>query len=689
MDSSIVSTEVRNEDSRKSPLLPSINERLGHLRPSRELLEYYRKKIAEYDEEHDSMVSKLEEYKMTYEEQHKFQWETRQREEEIVELQKALSDMQVYLFQEREHVLRLYAENDRLKIRELEDKKKIQQLLALGGTVDSEVSYFLKEPPAKAIIDQKHSSSSQRAAKTDNRQSRAKKKQLPLADRRRSLSPNPEEKYQHDNEVLSLQVEALQSQLQEQTKLAKEQMDALLEDRRVKDEEMETRRQRDETKIATLTEKLHKTQDLLYESTKDFLELRYQGRSNERQWMAEKDHLLRELDTCKQQLNMSKESILDLSDATLGNKASQIEETKSLDYQLQQSQKLCEMYREQVIQLEDELSRIREEGDVTREVFKTSLTEFTDSRAGRQKEDPTVVSSGGTVDSEVSYFLKEPPAKAIIDQKHSSSSQRAAKTDNRQSRAKKKQLPLADRRRSLSPNPEEKYQHDNEVLSLQVEALQSQLQEQTKLAKEQMDALLEDRRVKDEEMETRRQRDETKIATLTEKLHKTQDLLYESTKDFLELRYQGRIPDYQLQQSQKLCEMYREQVIQLEDELSRIREEGDVTREVFKDRSGKMAKRLNLMNQRYQDLERRRNLEVEGFQTDIKNLRSRLKDVERQLYKVTLGFSTDMDVKRPEDLDMQILRNVRATAGRSKKVVEELKNLKSKIYGIENDLKHL
>lgn len=42
---------------------------------------------------------------------------------------------------------------------------------------------------------------------------------------------------------------------------------------------------------------------------------------------------------------------------------------QSLEYQLQQSQKLCDMYREQVIQLEDELSRIREEGDVTREVF--------------------------------------------------------------------------------------------------------------------------------------------------------------------------------------------------------------------------------------------------------------------------------------------------------------------------------
>uniref|UniRef100_A0A672VCQ7 Coiled-coil domain containing 77 n=1 Tax=Strigops habroptila TaxID=2489341 RepID=A0A672VCQ7_STRHB len=97
--------------------LPSINERLAFLCPSRELLEYYRKTIADFDREHEDLVKRLERYKETYDEQHKLQWEVRQREEEIAELQKALSDMQVYLFQEREHVLRLYAENDRLKIR--------------------------------------------------------------------------------------------------------------------------------------------------------------------------------------------------------------------------------------------------------------------------------------------------------------------------------------------------------------------------------------------------------------------------------------------------------------------------------------------------------------------------------------------------------------------------------------------
>ena len=54
-----------------------------------------------------------------------------------------------------------------------------------------------------------------------------------------------------------------------------------------------------------------------------------------------------------------------------------------------------------------------------------------------------------------------------------------------------------------------------------------------------------------------------------------------------------------------------------------------------------------------------------------------------------MGFSGDFDAKRPDDIEMQILQNVRRTAGRSKDLVDELKHLKAKIYGIENDLKHL
>ncbi|XP_070558268.1 coiled-coil domain-containing protein 77-like [Ptychodera flava] len=462
--------------------IPSVNQRLGYLRPSRELLEYYRKKIAEFDGEHEEMLNKLDNYKMTYEQQHKSQWEIRQREEEITELQKALSDMQVYLFQEREHVLRLYAENDRLKIRELEDRKKIQHLLALAGSTDSEVTYFHKEPPAKAVIAQRHPTKkhpfsnggddlaynlkSQGVRKDSNIEKaalRSKVKTTPASPGKSALQ------YSRDNETLVLQVEALQAQLEEQTKLAKEQVDALLEDRRVRMEEMQTITERDRDKIQTLTDKLHKTQDLLYDSTKDYLELKYENRADERVWMSEKDRLLQELDKAKEQLNLSKDEVINIS------------------------------------------------------------------------ED-------------------------VLEQRH-------------------------------------EQQREIEVL------------------------------------------------------------------------------ENKFQQSQKMTDMYREQVIKLEDELSRIKEHDDVSKEIFKERTSKMGKRLALMNQRYEALETRRNLEVEGFKTDIKTLRNRLKEVERQLYRVTVGIG--------EGDDIAILQDIKRTARRSKKMQGELQNLKAKIYGIENDLRHL
>lgn len=47
-----------------------------------------------------------------------------------------------------------------------------------------------------------------------------------------------------------------------------------------------------------------------------------------------------------------------------------------------------------------------------------------------------------------------------------------------------------------------------------------------------------------------------------------------------------------------------------------------------------MTQRLALSNDRFKELERRRNMEIEGFKTDIKMLRQKLKYVEKQLFRV-------------------------------------------------------
>ena len=51
------------------------------------------------------------------------------------------------------------------------------------------------------------------------------------------------------------QVEAMQTQMKEQMRLSKEQVDGLTEDRRVRMEEFDSQRARDQDKIQMLTEK--------------------------------------------------------------------------------------------------------------------------------------------------------------------------------------------------------------------------------------------------------------------------------------------------------------------------------------------------------------------------------------------------------------------------------------------------
>jgi coiled-coil domain-containing protein 77 len=53
----------------------------------------------------------------------------------------ALSDAQQFLFEERQRLLLLQAENDELKLQEIQDRQRIQQLLALTQPLEQTVTY--------------------------------------------------------------------------------------------------------------------------------------------------------------------------------------------------------------------------------------------------------------------------------------------------------------------------------------------------------------------------------------------------------------------------------------------------------------------------------------------------------------------------------------------------------------------
>ena len=450
--------------------LPEIEERLHRLRPSRELLEFYRKKISEYDSDYESLEQRLEQYRGSFDSQQREEIEVKRREEEISELQKALSDVQLYLFQEREHVLRLYAENDRLKIKELEDRKTIHHLLSLQPVDQSETTYFIKPSNINnhlvAVVPH------HKPAAGKPQQSKPRGFVREESDKAKPVETvRKQSELEKENESLKLSCESLRVQLSEQIKLAKEQIELLLEDRRVKEEEFDLKTERDMEKLDRSQDRLKRTQDLLYQSTKDFLKLKYETRVKERAWVEDRAGLLKRMDQLATKLDE-----VTGQDELLG--------PKHLDVSL-------------------------------------------------DRPDP--------VSTE---FLRQ-----------------------------------------------------------------------------------------------------------------------------------------QLEQSQLLAENYREQCIRGEEQLGKLREESDLAKHLYQERGEKLARRLQLLDQRYQALEQRRNLEVEGYKNDIKMLRGKMKDLERQLYKVTLSLCGDQD--------MAILGNVRKTAARSKELVDDLHHIKSKVYQLEDHFRHV
>lgn len=70
--------------------------------------------------------------------------------------------------------------------------------------------------------------------------------------------------------------------------------------------------------------------------------------------------------------------------------------------------------------------------------------------------------------------------------------------------------------------------------------------------------------------------------------------------------------------------------------MVRNREEGIMCKDINKEQKQKIQERYQCLMIRYQNLERRRHLEMEGYRTDIGALRKKLRMVEKQLLQV--GF---------------------------------------------------
>ena len=67
------------------------------------------------EQEYKDAIDAIDKCKISHEEHHKLTWDLQQRLQEIADLQKDLSDTQLFLTEERRRFMKVVAENDELR----------------------------------------------------------------------------------------------------------------------------------------------------------------------------------------------------------------------------------------------------------------------------------------------------------------------------------------------------------------------------------------------------------------------------------------------------------------------------------------------------------------------------------------------------------------------------------------------
>ena len=245
------------------------------LKPSPELVTYYREKVAQLEKEREELIARIDAVGVRRAELHQSEWELKKRTMEVSELQKALSDAHAYLFEERDRLMTMQAENDDLKLKEVEDRKRIENLLKAMDPTKSDITLSRDPPPVPPQAMSGPLKGVREGSKDSEFRMRDLKKKFVLPSKKNKgggktvYMPGDE-----DGESSKLKIQQLETMIVEQRKFANERIATLLEDRRIRDADEALIREAADKKVVELEDRLKRTEELLQQSTKDYILLR-------------------------------------------------------------------------------------------------------------------------------------------------------------------------------------------------------------------------------------------------------------------------------------------------------------------------------------------------------------------------------------------------------------------------------
>ncbi|XP_042883820.1 coiled-coil domain-containing protein 77-like isoform X2 [Penaeus japonicus] len=337
----------------------NVEEELAKLQPSQRLLDYYREKVATFEQE----TQKQENFLRKYEQVAKPTFLEKEREQmtrELIELRSALSDVNVFIHAERQQVVRLHAENERLKLDTLEAEKKVALMLSLTGLTEGELMVFLRDPRRLNIINQKlppNLKKIQQKLKKDIKEPDVPESEIALRGR-----------------ILSLE-----QQLEEAEKTWLVERNALLQDRTLTASETKAQFAKDQAHHKLLAAKIEEAQRHFKEAVAETMNKAAYLQAQEKIWLAERDHLLSVLSTVQENVPLvshmqSVEKSGSYSDLAKPNSTCELKdlrrENETLKVELHEAEEMRYMYESQCMQLEQTMCKLREEKEALEKLYK-------------------------------------------------------------------------------------------------------------------------------------------------------------------------------------------------------------------------------------------------------------------------------------------------------------------------------
>ncbi|XP_069693079.1 coiled-coil domain-containing protein 77-like [Periplaneta americana] len=343
-------SSVRKPPTEENDYYTKVDEQLEKLTPSKELLAHYKEKILQLDSDYLELIKKIDKCHVLCNSSFQLEQDLKLRNSQVSKLQQTVSDLQVFIQQEREQVLRLSTENDRLQFHVAEDRKKIEFLLSLSHMTENEITYL-----SKKIVPRLHCPHSRSSDKT---------KDVPLLH-----SDTLTESADANSKVL-------RTQLEEHMQLHHDQVHTLIKDREINMKERASVEKTLQDHITLLSNRLKKTQEELCQVTKELVCVKKEHSNKEIEWNEEKNTMLHSLKLCQERLGERYPPALGFGVSGSGH-GKRLRHSQQLCAQvdvlkdeLKQRDGLVSMYQEQCIQLNEETMKCKEEMENNKQKFR-------------------------------------------------------------------------------------------------------------------------------------------------------------------------------------------------------------------------------------------------------------------------------------------------------------------------------